>query len=69
MKGAESNECTKKANGIDGITSHSLKAGAKVNCDSLAFIMNLPISTGSFINDNDNEKYLFDDKLTNSKIQ
>ncbi len=40
-----------KATGIDVITSRSLKAGAPVICDSLAFIMNLSISTGIFIND------------------
>ncbi len=40
-----------KATGIYGITSRSLKASAPVICDSLAFIMNLSISTGSFIND------------------
>ncbi len=40
-----------KATGIDGITSHCLKAGAPVICDSLAFIINLSISTRLFIND------------------
>ncbi len=40
-----------KATGIDGITSRSLKACAPVICDSVAFIMNLSISTGIFIND------------------
>ncbi len=40
-----------KATGIDGIISHSLKAGAPDICDSLAFIMNLFIFTASFIND------------------
>ncbi len=32
-----------KAPVIDGITSCSLKAGAYVICDYLAFVMNLPI--------------------------
>ncbi len=36
---------------IDGITSHYLKAGALIICDSLAYIMNLSISTGLIIND------------------
>ncbi len=40
-----------KATGIDGITSRSLKADAPVICDSRAFIMNLSIYTGIFIND------------------
>ncbi len=40
-----------KATGIDGITSRSLKAGAPVLCNSLAFIKNLSIYTGIFIND------------------
>ncbi len=40
-----------KATGIDGITSHSLKDGVPIICDSLALIMNLTICTGSFIND------------------
>ncbi len=40
-----------KAIGIDGITSRSLKTGAPVICDSLAFIINLSISTEIFIND------------------
>ncbi len=39
-----------KATGIDGITSRSLKTGAPVICDSLAFIMNLSIYTGIFMN-------------------
>ncbi len=40
-----------KANGIDGITSCSLKAGATVICDSPVFIMNLSIYTVIFINE------------------
>ncbi len=40
-----------KATGLDGITSCSSKAGAPVIYDSLAFIMNLSIYTGIFIND------------------
>ncbi len=40
-----------KATGKEGITSRSLKAGAPVICDSLAFIMNLSIYTEIFVND------------------
>ncbi len=36
---------TNKATGINGITSHSLKASTPVMCDYLAFIMNVSIST------------------------
>ncbi len=39
-----------KANGIDGIKPCSLKAGVPLIYDSLAFIMNLCISTGLLTN-------------------